>query len=112
MVPLPPERSGTADSLPIETWFEGYQNSLSVSEIQPVVSSNSTIRVVVNGVTSDTQPLQNNYVSLSVGGGIDTVVSCDMSSEGGSLEFKFDKEFEIVSFELYIDSVKANLIFR
>ena len=112
MVPSPPQRSGTADSLPIDTWFEGYQNSLLVNDIQPVVSSNSTIRIVVNGVPSDIQPLQDNTASILVGGEINTVATADMSQEGVKLEFKFDKEFKITSFELYIDSVKANLTFQ
>lgn len=88
--------------------FVGYL----VSRLEPTVPPDSDIRIVVNGDSSTTGTLQNNVTSVITQGLYASVIEVRRSSDGGELEFTFDSEFTIRTFELYIDEQKVNLTFQ
>lgn len=88
--------------------FVGYL----VSRLEPKVLPDSDIRIVVNGDSSTTNTLQNNVTSVITQGLYASVIEVRRSSDGSELEFTFDTEFTIRTFELYIDEQKVNLTFQ
>lgn len=107
MVPSPPERRGAFDEFNGNTWLDGTPSVFSIFGIDPSVSPDSSIRVVINGVSSKTLPLFEDEVNLSVNASVNTVVTVQRKQDGAELDFTFDTDFVIESFELYIDSVKV-----
>lgn len=107
MVPSPPQRSGDFEDFHGHTWQNGTPYVFSIFDIVPPVSSDSSIRVVINGISSNTLPLTEDKVKLNVGGSVDTVVTVERQQNGTLLEFRFGTDFVIESFELFIDSVKV-----
>lgn len=81
--------------------------SFLISNIDPPVLNDLSIRVVVNGISSDTQPLFEDKVTLNVGGDVGSFVIIDRKADGAELDFEFDTDFVLQSFDLYIDSVKV-----
>ena len=107
MVPSPPQISGEFDEFNGNTWIDDTPLIFSIFAINPPVLPDSSIRVVINGISSNTQPLFEDEVNLNVTGSVNTVVTVQRKQDGAELDFKFDTDFVIDSFELYIDSVKV-----
>ena len=107
MVPSSPQRSGDFEDFTGHTWQNGTPVVYNIFTIEPPVSSDSSIRVVINGISSNTLPLIEDKVNLNVGGSVDTVVTVQRNQNGTLLNFSFGTDFVIESFELYIDSVKV-----
>lgn len=107
MVPSPPQRSGDFEDFSGHTWQNGTPAVYLIYDIDPPVSSDSSIRVVINGIPSNTLPLIEDKVNLNVVGSVDTVVTVQRTQNGTQLQFSFGTDFVIETFELYIDSVKV-----
>lgn len=107
MVPSSPQISGAFDEFNGNTWLDGTPLVFSIFTIDPPVSPDSSIRVVINGVSSNTRPFFEDGVTLNVNGSVNTVVTGQRKQDGIQLDFSFDTDFVMESFELYIDSVKV-----
>lgn len=107
MVPSPPQRSGEFDEFNGNTWLEDMEIPFAIFNIDPVVLPDSSIRVVINGISSNTLPIFEDEVNLNVTGSVNTVVTVQRKQNGAELEFTFDTDFVMESFELYIDSVQV-----
>ena len=106
MVPSPPQRSGAFDEFNGNTWIDDTPLVFSIFAIDPPVSPDSSIRVVINGISSNTLPIFEDEVILNVNGSVNTVVTVQRKPDGAELDFTFDTDFVMESFELYVDDVK------
>lgn len=88
------------------TWFDGSPNEFLIQYIEPAIAPDSSVRVVVNGITSNTDTLSEDRISLTVDGDIGTVVVVRRLSEGIVLSFEFDTDFVLKSFDIYVDGIK------
>lgn len=92
--------------------MEGMFSPYLVQGLEPIVLNYSDIRIVVNGESSTTGTLENDATSVITQGPHGSVIEVRRVNDGGGLEFTFDTEFTIETFELYIDEQKANLTFQ
>ena len=106
MVPSPPQISGAFDEFNGNTWIEDTPLIFSIFAIDPPVSPDSSIRVVINGISSNTLPFFEDEVNLNVTGSVNTVVTVQRKQDGIKLDLSFDTDFVMESFELYVDNVK------